>query len=106
MIAVLNRSDYDAMQAFAFEKITVAGVGIGFTDGTYNPAAGKPALAAVVTVETNPIRHRYDGTDPDSTTGDLYQPGDQFVVYGSKDIANSKFIRTGSSGTIQVHYLR
>jgi hypothetical protein len=99
---------YEALDSFAFEALTVAGTAVGFTAATMKgtPASGKPAIAAVCTVETAPIRMRADGTDPTATVGTPFDVGDTFVVWGQRDLRSVRFIRQGASATLSTHFLR
>lgn len=92
-------------QPFAYEAITVSSTSIGFTSATYNPAEGQ-ASQALITIETNPIRFRGDGTAPTATEGHVINPGQMIDVCGSLAVRNFRMIRTGSDATARVTYLR
>jgi hypothetical protein len=92
---------------YAFEKITVSSSAIGITSTLVNkPSAtiGQSRLGefALVTVETDSIRYRTDGTNPDSTTGHLLVPGDVLELDNFDDIRRFKAIRVTTDATIQV----
>lgn len=95
------------MEAMAFESITVSSAAVGFTTATYgNPSSGAAAKAALVTLETNGVRWRADGTDPTASVGHLMGVGDAIEVYGSLDLASIRFIATGGDATARVTYYR
>lgn len=93
------------MAAFADEKITV-NTAVGFTTATYAPTPGNPAFRALVTVETDQVRFRYEGTDPTSSVGHLLDPGDRIVIEGYDNIKNARFIKITNNATLQVTYER
>lgn len=109
MPAPFDKLDYDPVNTFAFEALTVAGTAVGFTVATYTPDGdtGQPAISAVATVEDAQIRYRTDGTNPSATVGRVANPGDEIVVWGKSDIDAIRFIRTGGvSATLQTEFAR
>ena len=77
------RSNTDSTTAFAGEQLTVSSTAIGGTRTTYAPVVagtlkpdGPAARKCIVTVETNSVRVRWDGTDPTGAIGHLLLPGD------------------------------
>lgn len=91
----------------AFESITVSSAAIGFTAATYgNPTTGAAGTSALVTIESNPVRWRADGTDPTASVGHLLGAGESLEVEGSLDLASIRFIATGSDATARVTYFR
>ena len=109
MTSPYDRGDYDPLDTFAFEALSVAGTAVGFTAATMagTPATGKPACAAFCTVEGAPIRMRADGTDPTATVGRLFGIGDNFVVWGARDLASVRFIsQTGATATLNTEFAR
>jgi len=104
-----KRVSNGAKTTYAFEKISVAGTAVGFTatqivkPSTTN-GQGRIAEFALVTVETDQIRYRTDGTDPDATTGHLLDPGDALELDNHDDIRRFKAIRVTATATIQVSY--
>lgn len=103
-ISFLNEST----PAGDFEKKTVSTTVVTCTAAklTINQAGGdrKRAIKAYVSVETNSIRVRFDGTDPDASTGHLFASGDSFVVAGEMDLQNLKMIRASADATVQITY--
>lgn len=103
----------------AYEAITVSGSSIGPTPATIrtttatSPLQGTAdliaewAVEAFVTVESNPIRYRLDGTAPTSSEGHLLNANDTLVVQGYTNIKNLKMIRQGGSdATVRVTYFK
>jgi len=66
------------------------------TSGTYN---GKCATALLITVETNPIRFRIDGTDASTTTGHLVQVGESITIVGGVNANNFSCIDTATGAS-------
>lgn len=65
---------------------------------------GREISKVVCSVETNSVRVRCDGVDPDSNTGHLLAVGDILNLNGS-DVRNFKAIKAGASaGKIAVSY--
>jgi hypothetical protein len=95
--------------SFAFEKLTVSSTVKTLTASVYHQksstnAPNKIARFATISVETDSIRYRLDGTDPDSTTGHLLQVGDVLELDSANDVAKFKAIRVSGDATIQVSY--
>jgi hypothetical protein len=61
---------------------------------------------ALISVEENPIRYRYDGGNPTPSEGHLVQAGDSMSIHFSDTEALSKFrvISVRGQATIQVTY--
>lgn len=89
------------------EAITVADTAIGFTTAkltvTSGSLKGRPADAALITVETNNIRFRHAG-DPTSSVGHLLIPGQSYFITGSTDVRNFKAIRVTNNATVYCTY--
>lgn len=95
--------------AFAFETITVSGTAVGFTATTYHVksstnAPHKIAEFAVVSVETDSIRYRTDGSDPTGSVGHLLMAGDVLFLSSADDVRKFKAIRVTTDATLQVSY--
>jgi hypothetical protein len=88
--------------AFAYESITVADTAKSLTAATYTTGVKK----AFITLETAQIRWRIDGTAPTSAEGHLLETTQSLTLNGYSQIVLFKAIRTGSSGTIKVTYLK
>lgn len=86
--------------AFAYESITVAATAIGGTAATY-----LDAVAAEISLETDDVRFRVDGTAPTAAEGHLIESGDIVILESPNDIAGFRAIRTGAiSGVLKVTY--
>ena len=91
--------------AFGYESVSVTNAAKPLNSGVYTDSDGEYAKRAVITVETMPIRYRYDGTDPTSSEGHLLQPMDVLTLIGSSNIQNFRVIRQGgTNATIKVTY--
>lgn len=96
--------------SYEFEKITVSTSAVGISTAKITRPSttlgqSRTAEYAVVTVETNNIRYRTDGTNPDSTTGHLLAAGDALLLDNYDDIRRFKAIRdtaAAADATIQV----
>jgi hypothetical protein len=93
--------------AYEFEKITVSSSAIGIsaakiTKPSTTNGQSRTAEFALITVETDSIRYRTDGTNPDSTTGHLLVAGDALQLDNFDDIRRFKAIRVTTDATIQV----
>lgn len=86
--------------AFAFETVTVAAVAIGLTSGTY-----LDAIRAMLTIEDEQIRMRFDGTSPTAAIGHIGNADDVIYLEGTEQLGNFKAIRTGAaSGVLRATY--
>jgi len=83
-----------------FEKLSVAGVVVGFT----LPTTSISIRSVILSVETNSVRFRVDGTDPDSTTGIKLNDGDLLELDNVDMIRNFKVIQVSAGATLQIHY--
>lgn len=61
-------------------------------------------MRALFTVETTPMRYRYDGTSPTTATGHQVGSGDAVSIIGLKNIQNFRIIASSASGNIFVTY--
>lgn len=95
--------------SYAFEKVTVPITAVGITATLITRPSttnGQARLAeyALITVETETIRYRTDGTAPDSTTGHKLVAGDTLVLDNFDDIRRFKAIRdTGAAADATIH---
>lgn len=77
----------------AFESVTVGtGTAVGLTSGTYGDAN-----AAEITVETDQIRYRLDGTDPTASEGHLAKADDVIRLRQQHQLANFAAIRASAA---------
>jgi len=85
----------------AFEALAVAGTAVGFTAATF-----EGAYAATARVAGAQIRYRTDGTDPTASVGMIADAGDVIHIASSRDLQAIRFIRTGSSATVNAEFVR
>lgn len=96
------RTDYTI---FAFESLAVGATSVGFTEATYAPAGSPPAAYAFVTIETDGISFRCDGTAAVATNHDAATT-DQIIIYGAANVRNFRAIQTGGASTCRVSFGR
>lgn len=79
-----------------YESLTVSNAAVGCT----TPQSGMTPMAALLTVETNSIRYRTDGTAPTTSEGHLVAAGGVIELYGRGEVKNFKAIRTASPDAV------
>ena len=82
------------------ESVTVSSTAVGIT--ARPGGSGLLAFAAVLTVESNPIRYWTGGTDPTASVGILVNAGGVIELTGRTEINRFRAIRTGSDATLRV----
>jgi len=92
------------VQAYDFESLTVTGSASGLTSTKIAPSGKQAAFEVLITVETNPIRFRTDGTDPTTSVGHLLNAGDAVTITGLNNVRRLKLIATGSNATVMVTF--
>lgn len=121
----MNIIQQGALPAMGFEALTISTVSVPLTSTVYQTSvtAGSgqagvgsdaaqtlsriSAKFATITVETNPIRVRFDGTAPTSTNGHLFQPGAVIELLSQGQIQNFRAIRASSAtgdATLMITY--
>lgn len=88
--------------ASAFNNATVSNTALELTDVGFTAAEVKAADRMRVTVETNAIRYRYDGTAPTASVGHLLATGSVLILDGHNNIANFQVIADSSDGAVMV----
>ena len=84
----------------AFESLTVSSTAVSFTAAT---EAGRNQ--AFITVETNAVRYRADGTDPSATVGHVLEVGDVLELEDRDEIDKTSFIaRDAGDATLSISY--
>lgn len=92
------------MPVAGYESLTVSTVSVSLTQSNYDKVP--PAIGAVVTVDTAPIRWRKDGTAPTSSEGNFAIPTGDPILLVASDLPNFKAIRQGASNaSLRVTYL-
>ena len=84
------------MDSRGFEKLSISSSAVNLTV----PARAQSFLGYL---ETNDVRIRTDGTDPDATTGTLIKAGSQ-ILLGSEELKTHKFIRVSADATLNGHF--
>ena len=109
MSQFIDASGAFPLQATAQEALVVADTALGPTATVITiPQSGgfrKRAKAALISVETQTVRLRFDGGTPTSSVGHLLATGDFVLVRGEDNVARILLIRaTGSSGAATLTY--
>lgn len=97
----------DESPAGDFESLTVSTAALGVTASKLliNQEGGfrKRAVKAFITVESQPVRFRIDGTDPTAAVGHPLAAGDSISIEGEQNVSRLRLIRSGASdATVQV----
>lgn len=79
--------------AINYEAITVGTTVVDLAEAVTSGGATRRGQRALVTVESQQIRFRYDGTAPTSTEGHVAGDGDQIEIVGYDNINNFRAIR-------------
>jgi hypothetical protein len=82
------------------KQVTISSTAVLLTALPVTPFTAAQVLAAaraVITVRTNQINIRYDGTSPTVAIGHLFVSGDTFEILGNSNIERLEIIRNGSS---------
>lgn len=90
-----------ALSPMGHEQLTVSTAAVGFAS---IPASG--VKLAVVSIQSQPIRHRDDRTNPTSTVGTFRGSGTEVIVCGAS-VGSIRFIRdTSATGdaTLDIDY--
>lgn len=94
-----------------FEQLSVSSSVVTLTASVYRTQIGsgenkdrQTARRALITVAGNSVRVRFDGTDPDASTGHLFVAGDTLELTEQVQIQNFKVIRASADATIAVTY--
>lgn len=84
----------------AYEKITVDGASV-LTAASRD--VGRDTMA-VISIETDQIRFRCDGSAPTSSEGVLVNSGDVLVFCGKSVLANLQMIKVTGAASVKVQY--
>lgn len=93
-------------QVKAREQVTVSSTAIALTTTNFvrtHVVGTQPAFKAhyaEIQVTGANVRVRFDGEDPDSTTGQVWYSGDIKRVWGAENLALLKFIRDDSTDAV------
>ena len=90
----------------AFDSITVSNTAVGLTQSNVRGSSSQPmAEEVLLTVETDQIRWRDDGTDPTSSVGHLVNPGGLITLSSRDRIEKFRAIRVTTNATLRVSYI-
>lgn len=96
----------DASPADGFDTQTVSTTALSITASKLvtNQAGGfyRRAVKAFLTVETNSIRVRWDGTVPTATVGHLLTAGSSLTLYGEQNCSRLSMIRASADATVMI----
>lgn len=84
--------------AIAWEKITVT------TTAATGITPERQGRSALISVETNPVRIRYDGGAATATDGHLLNAGDTIRITSADDLAKTSVIAIGANAVLQITY--
>lgn len=89
---------------FAYEKITVTTLAVSRLNATYRATAG----AVFITVESNDIRYRIEGGNPDANDGHLVDSASFQNIWFNDPMSIREFraIAVGGNSTLIVTYYR
>lgn len=96
----------DESPAGGFDTQTISTTALGITaaklliyqTGGFN----KRPVKAFLTVETNSIRVRWDGTDPTASVGHLLTAGSSITLIGEGNVSKLKMIRSSADATVMI----
>lgn len=99
-------TNVNKLEAYAYESITVSSTAKRLT--LANIYVTPPAKAAIVSVDSAPIRWRDDGTDPTSSEGHFAIPtGEPIVLDNANRMVDFRAIRQSSTdASIRISYYR
>jgi hypothetical protein len=104
----LKSSVSDQAIAGDFEQLTISSTSVPPTASklvkTIATGVTKSAVRAFITVETQPIRIRYDGTAATATVGHLLAIGDYITIDGQENVSNISMIRQAVDGVVNITY--
>lgn len=94
--------------AYDFEVITVtSSTPVGFSSGKLSPTNGPKPRSAFVTVETDDIRFRVDGTTPTVNYGHkVLSTSSGITISGPENVQHFKAIGVDNTCTLMVTYER
>jgi hypothetical protein len=83
--------------AFAYNSATISNTAQTMLVVGFSAAEIDRADVAYITVDTQAVRYRYDGSAPTAADGHQLDAGDKWLLVGNQNIRNLQFIRAGSS---------
>lgn len=93
---------YSFRNTLAFEALAITTTATSLTAATY-----AAAQEAIITIASNAIRWRSDGTAPTSAVGHVAAAGDILLIKGGQDISKFQAIsQTGAQANLSVTYYK
>ena len=99
--AVTFVQNYD-WAPFYYEKVTLSTDAVSRLNQTYR----EDSKGVFVTIETNSIRFRIDGGDPDANDGHVVIAGGNVYLIDSKSVRNLRMIAVDGTATAIVTYYK
>lgn len=90
-----------------YATLTVGSTAVGLDSANPALTAGATVIGAIITVETDQVRWRADGTAPTSAEGHLMNVGDVLNLTDknySSFLTNLKFIRVTADAKLKITY--
>lgn len=98
----------DSTPAGDFETKTISSAAVALATAKLrtNQEGGfyKDAVKLFITVETNSIRLRWDGTNPTTSVGHLLTAGSSITLIGEQNISKLRMIAAAADGVVMVTY--
>ena len=104
---IINEDLGDAGTYEALSPTTATGITSTIRHPTSGFYKGKMARAAMIIVETNPVRFRIDGTAPEAATGIPIEAGQNTTITGVNNVKNFSCIDQSASASavhVQVYF--
>ena len=95
--------EIEVTRCIDYHTLAVAGTAIGLSSAS--PVLNAKATGAIITVETDQVRFRADGTAPTSAEGHLLEVGDVLQLLGANwaSVLNSlQFIRVTATAALKI----
>lgn len=89
-----------------YESIPVGSAAVGLSADKVTPSNSPPPQGAYLTLETDKIRTRFDGTNPSDTEGHILKPDDTMLITGRNSLMKFRAIRVSTDANLRVSYLR
>lgn len=86
--------------ASAFNNATVSSTALSLLDIGFTQAQVDNADRMRLTVETQPLRYRYDGTSPTTSVGHQLVAGSELILLGQQNIAGFEIIAVSTNGAV------
>ena len=101
---IINEELGDAGTYESLSPTTATGITSTVRHPTSGVHKGRMARAALIIVETNAVRFRIDGTDPEAAVGAPIEAGQNTTITGVNNVKNFSCIDT-AAGASSVHVM-